>query len=81
VVAAHTNLQADGVCIRKAMESKHRLILWLALLAAALFLGMDCNNTTLRAQQEKTKQLQIIQSMQLYQLERESVSPFRPHFL
>jgi hypothetical protein len=54
------------------MESKHRLALWMALLVVTLFLGMDCNSATVRAQQEKTKQLKIIQSMQLYQTEQDS---------
>jgi hypothetical protein len=63
------------------MESKHRLVLWMALLMVALLLGTDCNSATVRAQQEKTKQLQIIQSMQLYQLDRDPASPYRPRYL
>ncbi len=56
------------------MESDTKAFIWVAALFAVLILGLNCNNTVVQAQQEKTKQLQILQSMQMYQ------SDYEPRF-
>ena len=63
------------------MEPKHRLSLFLFAMLFAMVLGFDCNSATVRAQQEKTKQLQIMQAMQLYQAEQDAdPRPYRPRY-
>jgi hypothetical protein len=51
------------------MKPEHKLLLWLAVIISVTLMEIQCGSNAVKAQQEKTKQLQIIQSMQMYQLD------------
>ena len=62
------------------MKPEHKLLLWLTVIISVTLMEIQCGSNAVKAQEEKTKQLQIIQSMQMYRMDDDNYTTPKDFF-